>query len=183
MKKFVTLAIVATVMTASASAARAQVAPLKTRFAYSVKFVCGVQPGTSLNPPSEPPVKPGNYATAINIHNFHFKQSAGLCKKAVIALPEDVTPRGAIGNVLRLPPLLPDEAIEVDCADIVKLLPSSGVPLPPFIKGFVELRSDQLLSVVAVYTAQGCDATRGCAGPVSLEVVPQTVFNDLSICQ
>ena len=36
--------------------------------AFAVKFVCGNQrPNASLVAPSKPPVKPGNYATVINL--------------------------------------------------------------------------------------------------------------------
>ena len=57
---------------------------------YSVKFLCGFQNPidvTPLGPQAEPPVKPGNYATAVNIHNFHAFQ-VNICKKAVLAPPE-----------------------------------------------------------------------------------------------
>ena len=51
---------------------------------YSVKFICGDQPANpNLHLPSEPPVKPGNYATAVNIHNFHQSQKAIILKRAV----------------------------------------------------------------------------------------------------
>src|SRR5215831_4158638 len=50
---------------------------------YSVKFICGDQSAIpNLRPPSEPPVKPGNYATAINIHNYHLDQTAVIAKTA-----------------------------------------------------------------------------------------------------
>lgn len=53
---------------------------------YSVKFVCGLQ---GINPditvPAEPPVKPGNYATVINIHNYH-RASVVMRWKAVPAV-------------------------------------------------------------------------------------------------
>ena len=42
------------------------------RWSYSVKFVCGYQPEMKIDPGvafSEPVVKPGNYATDININN------------------------------------------------------------------------------------------------------------------
>lgn len=141
---------------------------------YSVKFVCGFSSSPVGPFPSEPPVKPGNYATAINIHNFHIF-SVGLCKKAVLAPPEACMsaspPEGClpiIGNFTGVF-LHADQAFEVDCSDIVSLLKPSlrGTTLPPFIKGFVEivvLPNSNLagtppvnpLSVTGVYTAQGC---------------------------
>lgn len=60
---------------------------------YSVKFLCGLQTTVPSSPPAEPPVKPGNYATAINIHNFHPTATVEFRKKAVVANPER-EPRG-----------------------------------------------------------------------------------------
>jgi len=163
-------------------------------FVYSVKYLCGlqVQDPNSFKPSAEPPVKPGNYATAVNIHNFN-DVNVPLCKKAVVALPERSPSRGQIGPFIG-ERLKPDEAFEVDCTDIVSLFPA-GTALAPFIKGFVEIRSPVALSVTAVYTAQACDngdPRRPCfspftssGGPISrantfrdiaLEVVPQTPF-------
>ena len=154
---------------------------------YSVKFVCGFQQGNpAFAPPLEPPVKPGNYATAVNIHNFHNGQSVPIAKKAVIASPENQEP-GQIGQFRKLT-LGPDQALEIDCPDIVSLLGGTATaPLPPFIKGFVEVVSPLPLSVTGVYTAQGCtpqtpgapcepSGPLGPSGPVSIEVVPQTAF-------
>ena len=143
---------------------------------YSVKYLCGLQPPQPLPFPQEPPVKPANYATAVNIHNFHNQQSVTIAKKAVIANPENQPP-GPIGQFRKVI-LEPDQALEIDCPDIVSLLPA-GLNLP-FIKGFVEIISPVQLSVTGVYTAQACEpgATNGCApnAPVSLEVVPQAPF-------
>ena len=147
---------------------------------YLVKFVCGVQsPVPNLVPPSEPPVKPGNYATAVNIHNFHNGHPVPIAKKAVIANTEKQPP-GQISQFTKLT-LEPDQALEIDCPDIVSLLTVAGVQLPSFIKGFVEVISPLPLSVTGVYTAQGCDvptAAQVCApsGGVSIEVVPQQAF-------
>ena len=103
---------------------------------YSVKFICGDQPANpNLHLPSEPPVKPGNYATAVNIHNFHQSQKAVILKRAVIANPENQPP-GQI-SAFRQVALGPSQAFEIDCADIVTLFGSLPAPLPPFIKGFV----------------------------------------------
>jgi hypothetical protein len=147
---------------------------------YSVKFVCGVQsPIPNLHLPSEPPVKPGNYATAVNIHNFHQDQKALILKSAVIARPEN-QPLGQISSVHQVV-LGPGQAFEIDCSDIVTLFGTLPVPLPPFIKGFVELRGlppnpFPTLSVTAVYTAQATAAVGAQTGPVSLEVVPVQPF-------
>src|SRR5215469_308551 len=142
---------------------------------YSVKFVCGVQsPIPDLRLPSEPPVKPGNYATAVNIHNFHQDQKAVVLKSAVIARPEN-QPLGQISPVRQVV-LGPGQAFEIDCSDIVTLFGTPPVPLPPFIKGFVELHGlppnpFPILSVTAVYTSQATTAVGAQSGPVSIEVV------------
>ena len=148
---------------------------------YSVKFICGVQSDIpSLHAPSEPPVKPGNYATAINIHNYHLDQTADIVKTAVIANPENARSLGQISSsrTIRLPP---GRAFEIDCSDIVALFGTTA-PLPAFIKGFVELRAPPtggnlpLLSVTGVYTAQQAIAGAAQSGPVSIEVVPVQPF-------
>jgi hypothetical protein len=145
---------------------------------YSVKFICGNQSANpKLHAPSEPPVKPGNYATAINIHNYHLDQSAVIEKTAVIANPEDAPSLGQITPRPRIISLPPGRAFEIDCSDIVTLF-GTTTPLPPFIKGFVELRAPPtggnlpLLSVTAVYTAQQAIAGTAPSGPISIEVVP-----------
>jgi len=50
--------------------------------------------GASLVPPSEPSVKPGIYATAVNIHNFHtrpveFFKRAEEAPGGISGTPED----------------------------------------------------------------------------------------------
>jgi hypothetical protein len=158
--------------------ARAQLTPL---FVYSVKFVCGLQvvPSIQFPPPREPTVKPGNYVTAINVHNYHLKATA-LRKKAVIALPESILTRGRISTIVA-ENLGPNQALTVDCNEIVKLFPVAPVPLPPFIDGFVEIVSPVQLSVAAVYTSQTCtNPANRCTilGDLDLEVVPQQAFRD-----
>ncbi|HKV55101.1 MAG TPA: hypothetical protein VJN94_10710 [Candidatus Binataceae bacterium] len=174
--------------------------PRKPAAIYAVKFLCGLeQPAIPTPPipfPNEPPVKPGNYATAVNILNFH-NTLVKICKKAVVALPEacsETAPnpnRGTECNQfigIRTDIVLtPDQALEVDCSDIVSLLGGTGVGLPPFIKGFVEIvvpAQDQIslndpLGVTGVYTAQQCTQTPGfpcdkTLFPGGIEVEPQT---------
>jgi hypothetical protein len=143
---------------------------------YSVKFICGAQGSDpNLFLPSEPPVKPGNYATAINIHNFHMgpEQQVTLMKSAVIAYPENQQ-QDQVSPGPQSVTLKPGHALEIDCPDIVSLLPTGP---PAFIKGFVDLRGTSTaplppLSVTAVYTAQATTIPDAQPGPVSIEVVP-----------
>jgi hypothetical protein len=85
---------------------------------YSAKFLCGPAFGKE-------GVQRGSYSTAINVHNPH-NGSVILHKKAVIANRED-DPRGKISPFRRVK-LGPDEAIEIDCIDIVDLLGSQRTP-------------------------------------------------------
>jgi hypothetical protein len=135
---------------------------------YPVKFVCGTQvPVPGLTSPSEPPVKPGNYATTINIE--------GLVNNAQVATTVSV----ANGNTVGGPGfgLLTNQTMDITCADISKAVGASA----KFITGFVNITpGSSALSVTAVYTSQGCDfpAFRStvqarCEGPTSIEVVPQ----------
>lgn len=155
--------------------------PVPNVFLYSVKFLCGLQSvqSTQFKPPVEPEVKPGNYATSINVHNF-LPLTACLAKKAVIAGPEsqDVTSQISPFRGFKL---VPDGAFEVDCSDIVSLFPA-GVALPPFIEGFVEIQSRTQLSVTGVYTTQTCNTSPtagGCTslGQLGIEVVPESFFS------
>jgi hypothetical protein len=103
---------------------------------YAVKFVCG--------PPNTPVVAPGNYFTAINVHNPH-DQPVNFTKKVAIALPGERA--GPISRFFEAK-LNPDEALEIDCPDIL-----AHANTKTFLKGFVVIRSPAELDVVAVYTA------------------------------
>ncbi|UCH51807.1 MAG: Ig-like domain-containing protein [Chloroflexota bacterium] len=133
---------------------------------YSAKFLCGPALGGE-------GVQPGSYSTAINVHNPN-NDTVYLFKKAVIAQREDEA-RGRISAFRRVM-LNPDEAIEIDCIDIVRFFGAqqeTGVTAPSqqtqtllttanvapissavkFIKGFVVIYSTAPLDVVGVYTA------------------------------
>ena len=126
--------------------ARAQTTPTPI---YTVKFVCG------------------NYATVINVE----------------ALANDVQVTGNIsvanGNTISHSgfSLSLYQTRDITCADISKVVGASA----PFITGFINITPATTLSVTAVYTSQGCAfSPRGkdnfplvCAGPTSIEVVPQ----------
>jgi hypothetical protein len=174
-KRFTILIAAALVVIALVGQARAQL------YVYSVKFVCGLQviSSSQFPPPHEPTVKPGNYATAINVHNYHLKPIT-LRKKAVIARPESVQPRGPISPIVS-ENLGPNQALTVDCNEIAHLFPVGTAPLPPFIDGFVEIVSPVQLSVAAVYTTQTCtNPANKCSilGDLDIDVVTQSAFRD-----
>ncbi len=162
----------------------------EAKFIYSVKFVCGMQTFSTglaatavFQPPKEPPVKPGNYATSVNIHNYlPTDATVPFCKKAVVALTEANTAKqpGPVSPVIQ-EQLGPNQAMAATCADIVGLYPP-GTPLPPlFIEGFVEIFSPLPLAITAVYTSQSCIkpiAGRKCSslGELDTEVVPATAL-------
>jgi len=155
--------------------ARAQVAgPGPGDTAYSVKFVCGTQaPQANLNAPAEPPVKPGNYATVINVEGLNNDIGA-----TAIVSPAGSQPSS---NTISLSPLSLFVTKDITCADIAKTV---GAPPPSFITGYVNIvdTGSRGLSVTAVYTSQGCafppiltavGLKPVCSGAVDIDVVPQ----------
>jgi hypothetical protein len=121
---------------------------------YAVKFVCG-------RPTTVPgPVAPGEYFTAINVHNpalrgvaFRWKLALTRTDTLIIGVPPTPSP-GPISAFMNAD-LGPDQSLEIDCRHIVPraqpLVPATG-----FFKGFVVIqpRTGEL-DVVAVYTAAG----------------------------
>jgi len=124
-----------------APVASAQV-DLPDRFSYAAKFVCGTSPTPTTNPPSEPVVKKGNYATAVNIHN-PFANTIAITKQVVIAAAERYPDTRQIPPTKRVTDKLPGgQAMYVDCQEIVHLLVLSGAAVPaPFMEGFVVIDS------------------------------------------
>jgi|GEM_PF-1228480 len=128
---------------------------------YSVKFVCGVQdPLTTANGQQalgEPPVKPGNYATEINIHNYVYRE-VKVRKKLLVMVdkgealarePKSVQPTKLDGIVLP-----PDGATLDDCNRLWEL--AGGVPPAPapLMIGYLVVLSPVDLDIDAVYTAE-----------------------------
>ena len=147
-----------------------------TYFNYSVKFVCGtLRAASGLGEKGEPPVKPGNYATEINIHNYTYRD-VGIRKKLLILVgqPENMPPNAAPKILGREPRyvqpraiqgkpvydtiiLPPDTATMDDCNRIWQLIYPTGTPLPsayPLTIGYLVLISRVDLDVDAVYTSQ-----------------------------
>ena len=149
--------------------ASAQAGPEK----YAVKFLCG----SMLPSPVEGPVKPGNYQTAINVHNPNSRR-VRFSKHAILLFDSDNP------DMLFETPHRPEGAIavrldggwglEIDCPAIrLELLQDVTPPPTGFIKGFVVIASNQPLDVVAAYTGHGYDlsATLQPEG-FSLQVLP-----------
>jgi hypothetical protein len=122
-------------------------------FSYSVKFVCGMQnlPTDKQNCSS---VRPGSYATEINIHNFNPREEAKIEKRVLLLIRNDL-PVGREPKFSRAEPFdtigLPVESATMDdCCGIVQKLKL----IPGHLNvGFLELLSSVELNVVAVYTA------------------------------
>jgi hypothetical protein len=148
---------------------------------YSVKFLCGVNPPTATGQIEVGPAKPGNYLTAINIHNPNFS-TVPFLKKAVLMYATDATFQQ--GFEIPRPPgqliqaqLPPDFGMEIDCGDIRQVL-LKGITPPTsnaFIKGWVVIETPGKLNldIVTVYTAHGFKVnTTGVVDPegFSLEI-------------
>jgi hypothetical protein len=110
---------------------------------YAAKYVCGVASGQS----GAGIVAPGAYFTSINVHNPNAKD-VEFVKIFDIALPSEKEGGRITGAVKAV--LKPQEAFEIECADIIQHLDANP---KLFVKGFVTLVSPAELDVVAVYTA------------------------------
>lgn len=130
---------------AAPAPAEAQLTGPVMPFEYAVKFVCR---RNLLN--TNQAVAPGNYFTAINVHNpggaVEFTYKSAL---APIGTPGKYTKFKSPFQVLKY-----DEAIEFDCNIIFQQFIANGINPPPgFFTGFFVIQSPRELDVVAVYTA------------------------------
>lgn len=127
-------------------------------WSYAAKFVCGQQAPLNQGATGEPVVKPGNYATDINIHNPGYR-SAPLRKKflilaengqAIAAEPLSVRPRRIITMTLGA-----DMATMDDCNTLWKYIYPTGIPGGgrPLTVGYLVILSPVDLDVDVVYTA------------------------------
>jgi hypothetical protein len=133
----------------SVGGAAAPAAQVPESFMYTVKFTCVEEVGPPEGNPGGVPFVPARYRTAVNIHNPQ-RDDVGFRKKAVVALSQASEERGIISD-WRDERLKSDEALDVDCLDIQKLL-QGGQPVGD---GFVVIESRVPLDVVAVYTTEG----------------------------
>lgn len=145
---------------------------------YAVKFACGdfgkLIPASAANVP-EGPVKPGDYQTAINVHNPSAGLTVAFVKKAVL-LYSGTKPVPETAFEVPKPPrpqvnasLQPDFGMLIDCQDIrTKLVTAPAAPVAPtFIEGYVVIQQPQPaagagpapLDVTAMYTSHGYNCT------------------------
>jgi hypothetical protein len=117
-----------------------------TEFQYAVKLVCGNVAAPAKGAPT--PLAPGQYWTAINIHNPEKCRNATFRWKVAVAPTLNQSP--APTPIFQRPRTLrPDEAVEIDCQQVMATFPA---PSPAFVKGYVVIESDIELDIVAVYT-------------------------------
>lgn len=158
-----------------------QAAAGQYRWSYSIKFVCGYQPELKFDPGTafrEPVVKPGNYATDININNPQAKElplnkwiTVMVQGEEVLARePVSVNPRTKLSMVLK-----PYNATMDDCNNLWRLL---QMPMPPppassLTIGYLVVQSPLELDIDAVYTAEvpgGPDAAGTIASPTGISI-------------
>ena len=127
-------------------------------YSYSVKFVCGEQKEDPSGGRCAPGVRPGLYATEINIHNYHDEEVAFI-EKFVLPLVFVGEQQGREPDIVRAKAkdridLPPNSATMDDCCRIGELLFGSAAPAGlPVTIGLLELVSTIELHVTAVYTA------------------------------
>lgn len=129
-----TISLLVAVAGLVASTPAATQTPKEGTSTYAAKFICGVQQDRDIT--HMPDAQAGRYSTKINVHN-----NTGMVitfRKKVIRLRGGEVPINPSPNK-PLEKLAEDQALEVVCHDIYKLL---GTPLPPgqippYIEGFV----------------------------------------------
>ena len=118
----------------------------RTDFQYAVKLVCGVLHPTDKAP--RHPLPPGQYFTAVNIHNPSRCDSVTFLWKVAVGLP---APHVGTVSPFADVTLGPDEAVEIDCPNVMEQLGRAGTRPPEFVKGWVVIETPAELDVVAVY--------------------------------
>jgi hypothetical protein len=160
--------------------------------------VCGQQTADQAGQPiaGEPAVKPGNYATEINIHNPHYLGPIQIRQKALLLVDRGapVARAPATAQPATFSPLfaLPDDgATMMDCNGIWALLnPGTTPPTPmPLTIGYLVIVSPANLDVVDVTTATASTSNLEPAGiaiqTVAVEgkrvVIPASAFPDRAV--
>jgi hypothetical protein len=136
------------------------------QYVYSVKFVCGLQAERACHCG---PVRPGAYATEINIHNYldtNAKIEKHVLPVVLAGAAGGREPRFVGRKVSDQIVLPPHTATMDDCCRLVELLLGAPVDADlPLSVGFLEIVSSRPLNITAVYTV-----TDSKSGSVSMDV-------------
>jgi hypothetical protein len=145
-------------------------------WSYAAKFVCGYQRPAAAGQtvPGEPVVKPGNYATEINIHNPAYKEVPLRKKFLVLVRGQEAIREPQTTKPLTVTKMIlgPDYAMMDDCNNLWTIIyPDLALPSPmPVFIGYLVILSPLELDVDAVYTANAPgDLTKEPTG-VSIDV-------------
>jgi hypothetical protein len=155
-------------------------------WSFSAKFVCGFLPTpTQPGAVGEPPVKPGNYATDINIHNYNYRDLkihkkllvlVGTPQPGAVVQPPFVLREPQVARPYKFMPIVlgPDYATMDDCNAIWQMAAQTGPPLQPgaLTIGYLVILSQLDLDVDVVYTAEV---------PANVPGQPQPVPSGISI--
>jgi len=150
-------------------------------WSYAAKFVCGFQGinAAGVAAPGEPVVKPGNYASEINIHNPNYRQVP--LRKKFLVLVNQLNPQNPwiIREPNQVEPLKymtmtlgPDYATMDDCNNLWHITyPAAALPSPmPVFIGYLVVLSLVELDIDVVYTADAPgDLTKDPTG-ISIDV-------------
>ena len=146
---------------------------------YSAKFICG---DSNLSPQGFfVPVAPGDYRTAINIHNPN-NRAVAIRKQVVLTESGGTGVPSVSGQVAQSPITEPEgqhvldplAAVEADCVSLLRIYHTGAATLfNSFAKGFLIITADAEgtkkpapLNVVAVYTTRGKNES----GPITQNV-------------
>jgi hypothetical protein len=135
-------------------------------WSFSSKFVCGLQNLPAQGQIGEPSVKPGNYATDINIHNYNYRDTK-IWKKLIVLVGTRQTPQGPVPFAFREPQVAqptpfisiglgPDSATMDDCNAVWAMAVQADPTLIPgaLTIGYLVIISPLDLDVNSVYTAE-----------------------------
>lgn len=125
-------------------------------FVYSVKFVCGEQPASDCHCA---PLRPGKYATEINIHNPYLTPVVVTKRFVPLVLagaPVGREPRVGLAGAVDRIELPPHGATMDDCCRITEMVYGApGASSAALTVGFLEITCASDIVVTAVYTASG----------------------------
>lgn len=116
-------------------------------YRYAAKVVCGFQ-----DEPADLRLRPGVYATTVNIFNPDV-DTVRFDKRLAVSYPPDPQIQGETYE-FGFDSLDPLHALETNCDELIEMA-FNGVPPQPYFEGFVIVTSPASLDVTAVYSGSG----------------------------